>query len=158
LGITVSREELRKETESLKSQGKRIVFTNGCFDIIHIGHVRYLQEAKALGDILIVGLNADDSVRRLKPGRPINPESERAEVLAALCAVDFVTIFHEDTPYELIRTISPHVLVKGGDWKREAIVGSDLVPEVHSLKFIDGVSTTEIVRRIREEEGTKKEN
>ncbi len=151
MGLILPWHELGEEVGALKSRGKRIVFTNGCFDIIHIGHVRYLKEAKALGDILIVGLNSDDSVRRLKPGRPINPESQRAEVLASLCSVDFVTIFREDTPYELIRTVRPDVLVKGGDWKREEIVGSDLVPEVQSLRFIEGVSTTEIVRRIREE-------
>ncbi|NTU43848.1 MAG: D-glycero-beta-D-manno-heptose 1-phosphate adenylyltransferase [Nitrospirales bacterium] len=148
---------LKEETEALKAEGRKIVFTNGCFDIIHIGHVRYLQEAKSLGDILIVGLNSDASVRNLKPGRPINTESERAEVLAALCSVDFVTIFSEDTPYNLIKTIMPHVLVKGGDWKREDIVGSDIVPEVQSLRFIEGVSTTGIVRKIREEGKGKRE-
>ena len=149
MGAILSREDLKKELESLKEQGKRIVFTNGCFDILHVGHVRYLREAKALGDVLVVGLNSDDSVGMLKPGRPVNPEAQRAEVLSSLVTVDYVTVFDEDTPYDLINLLKPDVLVKGGDWKKEDIVGADLVPEVHSLPFTSGMSTTNIINKIR---------
>lgn len=142
------RDELRKVVARLKSEGKKIVFTNGCFDLLHVGHARYLKEARKLGDVLIIGLNSDASVRRLKPQRPINEESHRAEVLASLEAVDYVTLFSEDTPYELIKSIRPDVLVKGGDWKKEDIVGSDIVPEVHSLPYIAGMSTTGIIEKI----------
>ena len=141
--------ELVSELARLRAQGRRIVFTNGCFDIIHVGHVRYLREAKALGDLLVVGLNSDSSVAKLKPGRPVNSEALRAEVLAALEMVDYVTLFTEDTPYELIRALKPDVLVKGGDWKKEDIVGADLVAEVHSLPFVEGMSTTGIIDKIR---------
>jgi rfaE bifunctional protein nucleotidyltransferase chain/domain len=141
--------DLRTALAELREKGLRIVFTNGCFDIIHAGHIRYLREAKALGDVLVVGLNSDDSVARLKPGRPVNSENQRAEVLAALEMIDFVTLFTKDTPYELIRAIKPDVLVKGGDWKPEDIVGSDLVPEVRSLPFIEGISSTVIINKIR---------
>ncbi len=140
--------ELKEITVRLKGEGKKIVFTNGCFDLLHLGHIRYLKEAKKLGDILIVGLNSDASVKRLKPQRPIIEESQRAEVLAALEMVDFVTLFSEDTPYELIKSIRPDVLVKGGDWKKEDIVGSDLVAETHSLPFVPGVSTSAIINKI----------
>lgn len=149
MGAILSRENLKKELERLKEQGKRIVFTNGCFDIVHVGHVRYLREAKALGDVLVIGLNSDDSVGRLKPGRPVNPEDQRAEVLASLSMVDYVTIFHEDTPYDLISLLKPDVLVKGGDWKKEDIVGAGIVPEVRSLPFTAGMSTTNIINKIR---------
>ncbi len=144
----LSRNELKERLGSLAAAGKRIVFTNGCFDIIHVGHTRYLTEARALGDVLVIGVNSDSSVARLKPGRPVVTESERAEVLASLEVVDYVTVFAEDTPYELIRIIRPHVLVKGGDWRREDIVGADLVPEVHSLPYVEGVSTTRIIEKI----------
>ena len=135
--------------EELRRDGKRVVFTNGCFDILHPGHVRYLAEARSLGDVLVVGLNSDASVARLKPGRPINPEGARAEVLLALRSVDFVALFDEDTPYELIRALRPDVLVKGGDWDRDDIVGSDLVDDTRSLPFHQGLSTSHIIRRIR---------
>ncbi len=141
-------DELKKIVARLKSQGKKIVFTNGCFDLLHVGHVRYLKDAKKLGDILIIGLNSDTSVKRLKPQRPINEESMRAEVLASLEAVDYVTIFSEDTPYELIKSLRPDVLVKGGDWKKEDIVGSDIVAEVYSLPYVAGISTTETIEKI----------
>ncbi len=141
--------ELKEIIEKEKAGGRRIVFTNGCFDIIHKGHVRYLKEAKTLGDILVVGLNSDSSVRRIKPGRPINNEEDRAEVLASLEPVDFVVIFEEDTPYEIIKFLGPHILVKGGDWKVEDIVGSDLVEKTISLPYVEGISTTEIIRRIK---------
>lgn len=150
MGKILSWVELKRSIDNLKSEGKKIVFTNGCFDIIHVGHIRYLKEAKKLGDVLIVGLNSDSSIKRLKPDRPINSESNRAEVLASLEMVDYVSIFEEDTPYELIRFLKPDVLVKGGDWKKEEIVGSDLVPEVYSLMYLSGVSTTEIIKKIRE--------
>lgn len=149
MGTILSRKDLKKELERLKEQGKRIVFTNGCFDILHVGHVRYLREAKALGDVLVVGINSDDSVGMLKPGRPVNPQDQRAEVLASLVMVDYVTVFDEETPYDLINLLKPDVLVKGGDWKKEDIVGADLVPEVHSLPFTSGMSTTNIINKIR---------
>lgn len=149
MGQILNWDNLKILIDRLKADGKKIVFTNGCFDIIHIGHVRCLREAKKLGDVLVIGLNSDSSVNRLKPGRPLNPESHRAEVLSSLEMVDYVTIFNEDTPYELIKHLRPDVLVKGGDWKREDIVGSDIVPETHSLPYIKGISTTEIVNRIK---------
>lgn len=132
--------------------GKKIVFTNGCFDLLHIGHVKYLQEAKALGDLLFVGVNSNASVKRLKgPSRPLQDQKDRAEILAALRCVDFVSIFEEDTPYELIKQVRPHILVKGGDWSIESIVGYDLVTswggQVYSLQFIDGKSTTSLIQK-----------
>lgn len=139
--------------EDIRKMGRKVVFTNGCFDILHAGHVRYLREARALGDVLVVGMNSDASVSRLKPGRPIVCEADRAEVLAALEFVDFVTIFDEDTPYELIKLLRPDVLVKGGDWRREDIVGSDIVSDTRSLPFHQGLSTTGIIERIRSEGG-----
>lgn len=136
-----------------KNRGKKVVFTNGCFDIIHSGHVHYLKEAKSLGDILFVGLNSDASVKRLKgETRPVNDQGERKYILENLKCVDFVEIFNEDTPYELIKEVSPDILVKGGDWTPDKIVGSDLVlakgGKVLSLKFIEGRSTTEIIKKI----------
>ncbi len=145
----IQRSNLRDIIHQLKSEGKKIVFTNGCFDLIHVGHVRYLDEAKKLGDILVIGLNSDSSVSAIKPGRPVVPENERAEVLSALSMVDFVTLFHEDTPYELIKEIRPDVLVKGADWKPEDIVGSDLVNEVQTIPFVEGRSTSEMIRKIQ---------
>ncbi|MEI7973713.1 MAG: D-glycero-beta-D-manno-heptose 1-phosphate adenylyltransferase [Bdellovibrio sp.] len=144
----LSRERI---SQSLGSYvGKRIVFTNGCFDLLHVGHVRYLQEAKSLGDFLFVGLNSDASVRRLKGAeRPIQCQNDRAEILLALRCVDWVSIFDEDTPLELIRQVKPQILVKGGDWKPEQIVGSNFVleygGEVKSLGFSEGRSTTKII-------------
>jgi rfaE bifunctional protein nucleotidyltransferase chain/domain len=134
--------------DDLRARGKKIVFTNGCFDLLHVGHVRYLREARRLGDILVVAVNSDSSTASLKPGRPIVPEAERAEVLAALESVSFVVIFHQDTPYEVIKTLRPDVLVKGGDWKRQDIVGNDLVADTRSLPYVDGSSTTGIIERI----------
>lgn len=150
MGQIISLDKLEKELSILKKDGKKIVFTNGCFDIIHIGHIRYLKDAKRLGDILIVGLNSDKSVASIKPQRPIIPEDQRAEILASLYMVDYVVIFDEETPYELIKRIKPDVLVKGGDWKKQDIVGSDLVPEVYSLPFVEGISTTKIIEKIIE--------
>lgn len=136
-----------------QKDGKKVVFTNGCFDILHIGHLRYLQEAKKLGDFLIIGLNSDSSVKRLKgETRPIVEENERKEMLEGLKPVDLVMIFNEDTPLELIKEVEPNILVKGGDWKIEEIVGSEEVlengGEVKSLSFIDGKSTSEIISRV----------
>lgn len=133
---------------------KTLVFTNGCFDILHIGHVRYLEEAKACGELLVVALNSDASVRRLKgPERPLQSQEDRAGILAALRAVDYTVIFEEDTPLSLIETISPDVLVKGGDWAIDQIVGSEHVlkngGEVKSLNFIQGRSTTNVVEKIK---------
>jgi len=149
MGRILGWNELKEAVESAKAAGKRVVFTNGCFDIIHIGHVRYLREARSLGDVLVVALNTDRSVSRIKPGRPVTPEGQRAEVVASLHMVDFVTMFGEDTPYELIKLLKPDVLVKGGDWKREEIVGSDIVFDTRSLPYIKGVSTTEIIEKIK---------
>jgi D-beta-D-heptose 7-phosphate kinase/D-beta-D-heptose 1-phosphate adenosyltransferase len=140
---------IRSIISGLQQDGKKIVFTNGCFDLIHIGHVRYLNEAKALGDILVIGLNADESVSRIKPGRPVTPEAQRAEVLAALEVVDYVVLFKEDTPYELIRQVQPDVLVKGADWDVKDIVGNDIAIETRTISFVEGVSTTEIIDKIR---------
>ncbi len=141
----IAKHRMRKE---------RVVFTNGCFDILHCGHVRYLTQARALGELLVVGLNSDSSVSKLKgAGRPIVPQEERAEVLLGLRAVDYVVIFNEETPYELIARVQPDVLVKGGDWDVGKIIGADIVQArggaVHSLPFVDGCSTTNIVAKIR---------
>lgn len=144
------RKSLKKILDGLRGKGKKIVFTNGCFDLIHVGHVRYLEKAKRLGDLLVVAINRDSSVKRLKgEGRPIIPERERAEVLASLAVVDYVTFFGEDTPYELIKLLQPDILVKGGDWKRKDIVGSDIVRKTVSLPYIKGASTSEIIKRIK---------
>lgn len=138
-----------------KDRGESIVFTNGCFDLLHYGHIQYLADARELGDRLVVGLNASESVSRLKgPHRPINDERTRAHVLAALSMVDLVVIFAEETPIDLIRALMPDFLVKGGDWKPEQIVGSDVVldagGEVRSLPFADGYSTTNLEQKIIE--------
>ena len=141
--------------EVLRADGKRVVFTNGVFDILHPGHLRYLQHARSLGDALFVGLNADVSVRRNKgPERPINPQDERAEVLEALACVDAVVLFEEDTPDRIIKAIQPDILVKGADWGENAIVGRDTVEarggKVVRVPIEQGYSTTEIIRKIRE--------
>lgn len=137
---------------SLKAQNKKIVFTNCCFDLLHVGHVRYLQQAKSLGDCLIVGINTDKSVQKLKgPTRPIQNENDRAEILASLHAVDHTILFAEETPLELIKKIKPDFLVKGGDWKIPQIVGSDFVLSyggfVRSLQFVNGQSTTSLIEK-----------
>jgi len=143
-------EQIRTLSEGLKARGKRIVFTNGCFDLLHVGHVRYLEEAKSFGDVLILGLNSDASVRRLKgETRPINTQMDRAYVLAALESVDYVVIFDEDTPYELIKSLQPHVLVKGGDYEGKEVVGSDIADEVQLVRFIEGKSTTSTICKIQ---------
>lgn len=144
---------LQIERERLRQAGKKVVFTNGCFDLLHPGHVRYLQQARALGDALIVALNSDRSVRELKGDkRPILTEAERSEVMAALACVDFVTVFDEPTPREIISALLPDVLVKGGDWGIDAIVGREEVEaasgKVMSLAFVEGCSTTDVIERI----------
>jgi D-beta-D-heptose 7-phosphate kinase/D-beta-D-heptose 1-phosphate adenosyltransferase len=149
------KESLRAILEGLKAKGKRIVFTNGCFDLLHIGHIRYLEEAKSFGDILVVGLNSDRSVQRLKgPDRPILPEGERAEILSGLGCVDYVTVFDEPTPLELISSLQPHILVKGGDWTKETTVGREVVEklggEVIILPFVEGSSTSNLIETILE--------
>jgi len=146
--------DLAGKIESMKKRGMRVVFTNGCFDILHAGHVSYLKKARACGDCLVVGLNSDASVRRLKGlDRPVNNQKSRACVLSALSCVDMVTVFEQDTPLELIKLLRPHVLVKGGDWKIDEIVGGDVVMadggQVVSLEFEEGYSTTSILDRIK---------
>jgi D-glycero-beta-D-manno-heptose 1-phosphate adenylyltransferase len=146
---------LRRRLATLRRAGRRIVFTNGVFDLLHPGHVRYLRAARRLGDVLVVGLNSDRSVRRLGKGagRPLVKQRDRAEVLAALEMVDYVIVFDDDTPADLIRAVQPDVLVKGGDWRVDRIVGADVVLArggiVKSLPFATGYSTTALVRRAR---------
>ena len=146
-------EELKAVVAGLKQQGKTVVFTNGCFDIIHVGHVRLLQEAQTFGDVLIVALNSDSSVRALKGAdRPLVSEEQRAEVVAALETVDYVVIFNELDPLRIITELKPQVLVKGGDWTVDTIIGGDVVEQaggkVVALRFVDGVSSTTIIQRI----------
>lgn len=153
MGRVLRSEDLQKELTAAR-QGRRLVFTNGCFDLLHVGHVRYLQEARRLGDLLFVGLNSDASVKRLKgQDRPLQNESDRAEIMAALGCVDFACLFTEDTPAKLIEAVKPDILVKGGDWKIEQIVGADFVlangGKVMSLQFVDGKSTTKLIEKAR---------
>src|SRR5512139_2471499 len=147
--------ELRPVLEILRAAGKKIVFTNGCFDLIHTGHTRYLAIARSLGDLLVVAVNSDSSVRTIKGDkRPITPQAERAETLAALQSVDFVTIFDEPDPYKVISALQPDVLVKGGDWPVEKIIGGDIVQarggRVVNVPYVEGASTTGIIERILE--------
>jgi rfaE bifunctional protein nucleotidyltransferase chain/domain len=145
--------QLKNITRRLKAQGKRIVFTNGCFDLLHYGHARYLEEAKAEGDILVVAVNSDASVRRIKGrDRPVVNERDRAGVIAALESVDFVVIFSEDTPLDTIKAIKPDILIKGADWSKRNIVGADFISEyggrVSRIKLIKGRSTTKLINKI----------
>jgi rfaE bifunctional protein nucleotidyltransferase chain/domain len=149
-------EELASDTIEFlkKNKDKKIVFTNGCFDILHLGHVEYLNEARAQGDLLLVAINSDESVRRIKgPDRPINNEDDRKKMLLNLKAVDCVQIFHEETPLEIIKLIKPLVLVKGGDWKPEQIVGADFVNSIggitKSLMFKTGYSTSNLIKAVQ---------
>lgn len=150
----VSKEAALQIINLLKQKGKKVVFTNGCFDILHPGHVDYLSQARDLGDFLILGLNTDNSVRRLNkaPNRPINKEFERAMVLAALGCIDAIVLFDEETPYDLINFLQPNVLVKGNDYKAEEIVGYDIVTanggKVVTIPFLEGFSTTNLIKRI----------
>lgn len=148
-------DELIKIRKKLKEENKKVVFTNGCFDILHAGHVDYIEKAKEMGDILIVGLNSDLSVKRIKgEKRPIVPENERAFIIASLKSVDFVILFNEDTPYELIKALVPDTLVKGDDWNIENVVGKDIVEknggDVKTIKFVNFQSTTNIIKTIQE--------
>jgi rfaE bifunctional protein nucleotidyltransferase chain/domain len=150
----LARDVLQKKLEELRKKGKKIAFTNGCFDILHVGHVRYLREAKKTADVLVLALNSDSSVRSIKgEKRPLVTENERAEVLAALEFVDFVTIFEELTPLELINYLKPDVLIKGGDWPEEKVVGREEVKKwggkVAIIPEVDGKSTTNIVEKIQ---------
>ena len=146
-------DEISSIISELKNNDKKIIFTNGCFDILHIGHVKYLEKAKNFGDILILGLNSDDSTHRLKgKNRPINSQDERAYILASLEVVDYVVIFNEDTPLDLIKLIKPDVLVKGGDYEDKEVVGQDIAKELQLVKFIDGKSTTKTIERIKKHE------
>ncbi len=151
----LKRATLARRLGALRRRGQRIVFTNGVFDLLHPGHVRYLRAARQLGDVLVVAINSDRSARRLNKGRgrPLVGEHDRAEVLAALEMVSYVTIFDEDTPYAIVQALQPDVLVKGGDWKPDAIVGADIVRarggRVRSLPYVRGYSTTGIIGRLR---------
>ena len=152
--MIVERENLRDICEKLRKKGEVIVFTNGCFDIIHLGHVRYLKKAKELGTLLIVAINSDESVRKIKgKGRPINNQMARAEVLDSLKPVDMVTIFPEETPLETIKMVRPHFLVKGGDWRPETTIGREFVEgyggKVVIIPYEEGYSTTSIIERIK---------
>jgi len=145
--------DLVKVLESLREAGKRIVFTNGCFDILHAGHVRYLAAARSKGDVLVLGLNSDVSVKSIKPeNRPIVSQDQRAEVLAGLACVDYITIFDEPDPLALIQTIKPDVLIKGADWKETEIIGSDVVKlyggKVIRIEVVPGISTSRIIQKI----------
>jgi len=147
--------ELKKEIEALKAKGKRVVFTNGCFDLLHPGHMRYLYAARQMGDFLVVAVNTDRSVKAIKgENRPIQSQDERAELLAALSFVDAVVLFDEDNPLKVIRHLLPDVLVKGGDWTEDKIVGADVVRKaggvVKSLPFVAGYSTSAIIGKIRD--------
>ncbi len=150
-----TRDEIRTIAAELRQQGKRIVFTNGCFDLLHVGHVRYLSQAKAHGDVLVVAVNSDRSVRKLKgEGRPVQNEQDRLEILASLESVNYVTLFDEETPLALIERLQPDVLVKGGDWPRHRIVGRQVVEKrggrVVTIPYVEGASTTGLIQKIRQ--------
>ena len=151
----MTRDQLAPLLGTARTQGKRIVFTNGCFDLMHIGHTRYLQAAKDLGDLLVVGVNSDASVKRLNkaPDRPIVSDAQRAEVVAALGCVDYVILFNEPDPHSLIAALQPDVLVKGGDWAVERIVGREIVEArgglVKTIPLVPDISTTSLIQRIR---------
>lgn len=141
---------LKSIVTRLKAKGKRIVFTNGCYDIIHPGHIKILNLAKKKGDVLIVGLNSDSSVKKIKgSARPIQNQQARAIVLESLSIIDYLVIFNEETPYKLIKELKPDILVKGGDWKPNQIIGSDLVKKVYRIKLHPGYSTTKIIAKIK---------
>jgi rfaE bifunctional protein nucleotidyltransferase chain/domain len=151
----LKRNTLKGKLEELRKKGKKIAFTNGCFDILHVGHVRYLREAKKTADVLVLALNSDSSVRSLKgKERPLVPEKERAEIIAALEFIDFVTIFNEETPIELINYLKPDILIKGGDWKEKDVVGRKEIKEwggrVKRSTKVEGRSTTNIVDKIKD--------
>lgn len=143
--------EIIKIVEKLKKENKKIVFTNGCFDLLHIGHVSLFQKAKTLGDVLIVAINSDASLAQLKgPKRPLVPQTDRTQILAALSCIDYVVVFNEQTPYELLGVLKPDILVKGGDYKIEDIVGKEFVKEVYRYPLVEGKSTTKLIKLIIE--------
>ena len=147
----LSTEELIKVVEKLKKENKKIVFTNGCFDLLHIGHVSLFQKARTLGDVLIVAINSDSSLAQLKgPKRPLVPQTDRTQLLSALTCVDYVVVFNEQTPYELLSKLKPDILVKGGDYKIEDIVGKEFVKEVYRYPLVEGKSTTNLIKLIIE--------
>ena len=151
--IIENRKSLVSAVKKLKRAGKKVVFTNGCYDILHVGHVRFLKAAKKMGDILLLALNSDASVRRIKgPKRPVTGQNERAELMAALDCVDIVTFFEEDDPYGIIKDVVPDVLVKGGDWAIDKIIGADIVKasggKVRNIKYIKGKSTTNVIAKV----------
>jgi len=155
VGKVLSLNEAALFLEKQKKNGKKIVFTNGCFDIIHKGHIEYLQKAKALGDILVIGLNSDESVRRLKgPERPVMPEEDRAYILSHIVGVDVVCVFNEDTPHKIIKTLVPDILVKGAEYELHEIVGRDVVEgaggKVVRVPMIEGRSTRNLIKKIAE--------
>lgn len=155
-----TQKELRKIIAALKKNGKKVAFTNGCFDILHYGHIKYLEDAKRLADVLVVGLNSDGSIKRIKGnGRPINTQADRARVLAGLSAIDYVAIFNEETPLRLIKLVKPDILIKGGDWRREKIVGADFVKTygggAFSMPYVKGYSTTRLIEKIKKNCGEK---
>ncbi len=142
--------KLKKIVNKLKQQKKKIVFTNGCFDIIHSGHIQILKKSKSFGDVLVVGLNTDSSVRRLKGSlRPINNQIDRAKILDSIKFVDYVVLFSEDTPLRVIKELKPDILVKGGDYKLDKIVGYGIVPKVVRVKLVNGKSTTDLIKKIK---------
>ena len=150
MGKIKSLKGLESIISRLKSKGKKIVFTNGCFDILHLGHLKIINEAKRKGDVLIIGLNSDSSIKKIKGSkRPILTQSSRAKLLANMIGVDYVVIFNEATPYNLIKRIKPDVLVKGGDWKKDKIVGNELVKKIYRVKLCLGHSTTGIINKIK---------
>lgn len=151
--IILSKKQLKGELDRLRHEGERVVFTNGCFDILHAGHVQYLNEARKFGDVLVVGLNSDRSVRSIKGDlRPVVSQDERAYVVASLKAVDYITIFDEDTPLQLIEYLEPHILVKGGDWSEDSVVGRESVVKrggsVRIIPLVKGRSTTNLIEKI----------
>ncbi|HDP67350.1 MAG TPA: D-glycero-beta-D-manno-heptose 1-phosphate adenylyltransferase [Candidatus Marinimicrobia bacterium] len=146
----VNRAELIQRVQIARRNGQRVVFTNGCFDIVHAGHIDLLEKAKSCGDILIVALNSDSSIRKIKgPDRPIVNETDRARLIAAIETVDFVTFFNEETPIEILREIQPDVIVKGSDYRKEEIVGYDFIPEVKVIPLVPEQSTSKIIEKIR---------
>lgn len=142
--------DLLVELEKQRSSGKKTAFTNGCFDILHKGHIAYLREAKKLSNILVLGLNSDESVKRLKgQNRPVNNQDDRAFVLSEITSIDYIVIFHEDTPYELLSQIKPDILVKGGDYKVDEVVGREFAQETVLIDFVEGYSTTSIISKMK---------
>ncbi|MCM8773517.1 MAG: adenylyltransferase/cytidyltransferase family protein [Candidatus Omnitrophica bacterium] len=141
--------ELKNIVKNLKSKGNKLVFTNGCFDLIHPGHIKILKEAKKQGDILIVGINSDSSIKRIKGNlRPILKQNARVEIISSIEYVDYVTVFDEPTPYRAIKTLKPHILVKGGDWYDKKVVGKTLVDKVYFVKLLKGYSSTKLIEKI----------